>query len=165
MRLGPANLGRKARPLGARARQAQAGRDDQPYRIAHLVAQAARRHPQHMSEKPRENPGITAAVGVGEGRARRSGAARMIKPRLMARHRGFDVAQRMRPRQLTKQQRQQLPLGRETAHQLVGPVLLHKPLKGRPGQQLQNVAENRIRMRHGADPFSCPSESPNSGND
>jgi len=103
--------------------------------------------------KPRENPGIAAAVGVGEGRARRRGGAGMIKPRLMARHRGFDVAQRMRPRQLTKQQRQQLPLGRETARQLVGPALLHKPLKSRPGQQFQNVAENRIRMGHGADPF------------
>ena len=77
----------------------------------------------------------------------------MIKPRPMARHRRFDVAQRIRPRQLTEQQRQQLPLGRETAHQCVGPALLHKPLKDRPGKQFQNVAENRIRMGHGADPF------------
>ena len=57
------------------------------------------------------------------------------------------------PGKLTEQQRQQLPLGRETAHQFVGSVLLHKPLEGRPGKQFQNVAENRIRMRHGADPF------------
>jgi hypothetical protein len=54
---------------------------------------------------------------------------------------------------LTEQQRQQLSLGGETANQFVGPVLLDKPLKGRPGKQFQNVAENRIRMGHGADPF------------
>jgi hypothetical protein len=54
---------------------------------------------------------------------------------------------------LTQQQRQQLALGGERANQFVGPMLLHKPLKGRPGRPFQNVAENRIRMGRGADPF------------
>ena len=77
----------------------------------------------------------------------------MIKPRLMARHRRFDVAQRRGPRQLAIQQRQQLALRRETAHEIVGPVLLHKLVKLGPGNEFQNVAKDRIGMRHGADPF------------
>lgn len=61
----------------------------------------------------------------------------MIKPRLMARHRRFDVAQRMRARKLTEQQRRQLPLGGETANQFVGPVLLDKPIEGRQGSSFK----------------------------
>ena len=153
VRLGAANFGRKARPLRPRARQMQASRVDQPHRLAHFAAQAARRRAQHGDEEIREHPGIAIAVGVGEGRARRSGAARVIKPRLMARHRSFDVAQRLRPRQLAKQQRRQLPLGGETANQPVAAVPLDKPLERRPRKQFQNVAEDRIRMRHGVGPF------------
>jgi hypothetical protein len=53
----------------------QAGRVDQARRIAHLAAQAARRHAQHMHEKTRKILGIAVAVGIRNGRARRSRAA------------------------------------------------------------------------------------------
>jgi hypothetical protein len=112
-----------------------------------------------MREKTRENLGIAAAVGIREGRARRSYAARVIKPPLMARHRRFDIAQRSGPRQLAMQQRQQLALGRETARQFAGPVILHKPIELRPRNEFQNVAkdsigaQDSIGIRHGADPF------------
>ena len=153
MRLGAADIGGKARPIRAGARQMQAGRVDQAHGIAQFAAQAARRHAQHMHEKSRENLRIAAAVGVREGRTRRRKAARMIQPPLMAPHRSLDIAQRTRARQLAIQQRQQLTFGRETAHQLVAPVVLHKPVELRPGNQFQNVAKHRIRMGHGADPF------------
>ncbi len=51
------------------------------------------------------------------------------------------------------EQRQQLALGRETAGQFAGPVLLHKLVKLGPGNEFQNIAKDGIRIRHGADPF------------
>jgi hypothetical protein len=50
-------------------------------------------------------------------------------------------------------QRQQLTLGRETAHQFVAAVVLHKLVEHSPGNEFQNVAKHSIRMGHGADPF------------
>jgi preprotein translocase subunit SecA len=47
-----------------------------------------------MHEKTREILGIAVAVGIRNGRARRSRAGRMVKPRLMARHRRFDRLRR-----------------------------------------------------------------------
>ena len=153
MRLGAADIGRKARPIRAGARQMQAGRVDQAHGIVQFATQAARRHRQHMHEKTREYLRITAAVGVRKGRTRRGDAARMIKPPLMALHRIFDVAQRAGARQLAIQQRQKLTFGRETTHQLVAAMVLHKLVERSPGNEFQNVAKHSIRMRHGADPF------------
>jgi hypothetical protein len=43
--------------------------------------------------------------------------------------------------------------GGGTVHQLVAPVVLHKLVELRPGNEFQNVAKHRIRIGHGADPF------------
>src|ERR1700733_4840761 len=77
----------------------------------------------------------------------------MIKPPLMASHRSLYVAQRTGARQLAIQKRDQLTLCRETAHQFVAPMALHKPVELRPRNEFQYVAKHRIRMGHGTDPL------------
>jgi hypothetical protein len=95
----------------------------------------------------------------------RNAAADVIKPRLVARHRGFDLAQRTGAGQLAVQQRNQLVTGLELAYQFVAAVLVHKPIEHGPRNQFEQFVENAMLMPHGVDPLSCPDVSTPSGSE
>ena len=107
----------------------------------------------------------SASIGIRKGRAPRNAAADVIKPCLVARHRGFDLAQRTGAGQLAVQQRNQLVTGRELAHQVIAAVLVHKPIEHPPRNEFEWLAENAILMPHGVDPLSCPDVSKPSGSE
>jgi hypothetical protein len=89
----------------------------------------------------------------------------MIEPRLMAGHHRFDFPQRRSASKLGKQQRFELMARRKAAHRIVGAEFADQSVESRPRDQFEEVVENAIGMAHGVDPFSCPSESRNSGNE
>ena len=165
MRLGAAHLGRKPRPLRADAGKVQAGRVDQQDHVVHLAPNRARRHAQHVLEQSGKHQGAAAPVGVRKGRAPRNSPADVIEPRLVARHRRFDLAQRAGAGQLAVQQRDQLVTGLELAHQFIAAVLVHKPIERAPRNEFEQIVENAILMPHGVDPLSCPDDSKPSGSE
>jgi hypothetical protein len=143
----------------------QAGRVDQTHRVAHLAAKPACRRPQHVLEQLRKHPRIAVAIGVGEGRTLRRLGARMVEPRLMARHHRFHVTKRRSAAKLGEQQHMELIARRKAADPSVGPEFADQPVEGRPWNEFEDVMENAIGVPHGIDPLSCPSESRNSGNE
>jgi hypothetical protein len=64
---------------------------------------------------------------------------------------------------LTEQQRNELLPGLELAHQLIRPVLIHKPIEDRPRKKFQDVVEDAILVAHGVAPFSSPDDSQPTG--
>jgi hypothetical protein len=89
----------------------------------------------------------------------------MIEPRLMARHHDFDFAQRRSAAELSEQQHEELIAGRKATRRLVGPLFVDQPVERRPRDEFEDVVENAIGVAHGIDPFMCPSESRNSGDE
>ena len=77
----------------------------------------------------------------------------MIEPRLMARHHGFDFAQRRSAAELREHQHQELIAGRKATRRLVGPIFVDQPVEGRPRDEFEDVVENAIGVAHGVDPF------------
>lgn len=153
MGLGAADIGRKARPVGAGAGQMQAGRIDQ----AHLLAEPAAHPPvdlgQHVFEQAGERFATAVPVGIGKGRARRNLGPGMIEPCAVAGHGGFHRAQRMRALEWAEQQRRKMIAAGEAARPFVTAVIIHKPVERPPVNQLEKVVKHAILMMHGVGPF------------
>ena len=59
----------------------------------------------------------------------------------------------------------ELIAGGEAADPIVGPEFADQPVESRPWNEVEDVMENAIGVARDVDPFSCPGESRNSGNE
>lgn len=137
MRLGPEHIGRKCRPAPAQAGEPNTGGIDQPDRVSRCPPQPAMRLRQHLSEQLAEHLPGPLRVGVRHRRTLHRRRAHVIKPCLVACHPRHDLPQARRTAQLPVQQRDEVALCRQLAHQPVGPALLHDLFEFRPRNQLR----------------------------
>ena len=71
----------------------------------------------------------------------------------MARHHGFDLAQRGGAGELAVQQHKELMAGRKASRPIVGPIFVDQSVERRPRNEFEDVVQNAIRVAHGVDPF------------
>jgi hypothetical protein len=96
---------------------------------------------------PANTSGLRLRLASANVERRGTPAAEVIQPRLMALHRGFNLAQRAGSGQLAVQKPDQLMPGVELAHQFIAAVLLHKPIERGPRNQFEQIAKNAILCR------------------
>lgn len=123
--------------------------------IAQLPARAAAGGGGHVGEQFAKQRRRALGVGIGQRRPRHAAPAQMIEPGGLADQPRLDVAQARRARQLPEQQRQELALGGEPAHPMIGFVGVHKPIEDPPRNMLQKIMKNAIVVPHDIDPRSC----------
>ena len=70
----------------------------------------------------------------------------------MARHHGFDFAQRRSAAELGEQQHKELIARRKATHCVAGPIF-DQPVEGRPRDEFEDGVEDAIAVAHGVDPF------------
>src|SRR3981189_1890710 len=110
---------------------------------------------QHLPKQLAEHLPWPHCIGIRQRRSLHRSRPDMIKPRLVALHTAHDLAQARRAAELPVQQRDELALGRQLAHQLVGPVLLHDLIEPGPGNMLRQTVKYAILMPHGVDLLRC----------
>src|SRR5665811_586096 len=92
-------------------------------------------------------------IGVGQGGLlRRHRHAQMLQLPLATCQTAANLAQRMRPSQLAKQHRHELPPTGETTRVPLGLVPLHRPLELPAREQLQHLSENAAYFVHRLSP-------------
>jgi hypothetical protein len=153
MDLGAADACGEGRPLRATPGQPQAGRIDQPHRLADPAPQAAPRLAHHLGEQAGEHRRRSARVGIGQRRARHLAGAEVIESRLVTRQRRLDLAQRHGPGELAVEQRHQLASRGQSPYPPVGLVLSHQPIEFRPRNMLQKPLQDAMVMPHGVEPL------------
>jgi hypothetical protein len=133
--------------------QAQAGRIDQPHRLTDPAPQATLRLAHHLGKQAGEHRRRPVRVGIGQGRARHLADPEVIEPRLVARQRRLDLAQRHGTGQLTVEQSDQLASRGQSPDPPVGLVLGHQPIERRPRNMLQKPVQDAMVMPHGVEPL------------
>ena len=150
---GAADAGRELRPVLAQRAQSKASGVDEMHGFASLAPQTTRNSAGQMRKQAAEYLPRPLRIGVRQRGAGHLLAAEVVELRRMARECRFDLAQTLRPGNLRVNQRNQLPLCRQSSHMLVGMVLIHKLIEAMPRHLLQYAVKHAILVPHGAGSF------------